>query len=135
MQSKQKKRMIQKLWGWICLAINCLVMSLHLTGQHGELLGGGILLAILTICYGVIKTQLDKLKGDISVASVAIEYICIYLITFLAGAKVASYILSVSVLISLVIATIVEILIFIFITYQGNIRRFFLQSKHKTQKS
>lgn len=134
MQSKQKKRMIQKLWGWICLAINCLVISLHLTGQHGELLGG-ILLAILTICYGVIKTRLDKLKGDISVASVAIEYICIYIITFLAGAKVASYILSVSVLISLVIATIGEILIFIFITYQGNIRHFFLQSKHKTQKS
>lgn len=131
----KKKRIIQKLWGWISLAINCLVLSVHLTDQYAELLGGCILLTILTIGYGVIKTQMDKLKGDISVASIAIEYICIYIITFLAGFKVTSYIPSVSVLIALVIATIVEILIFFFITYQGNIRRLLLQSKHKKQKS
>ena len=135
MQGKQKKRMIQKLWGWICMAINCFVVSLYLTDQHAEALGGGIFLAILTICYGVIKTHLDKLKGDTSLVSVTIEYICVYIITFLVGFKVASYIPSVSVLISLVIATIVEILIFFLITYQGNIRRFFLQCKHKKQKN
>lgn len=103
---------------------------MHLIGQNAELLTGGILLSVLTIGYGVIKTQMDKLKGDISVASVAIEYICIYIITFLGGYKVAAYIPSVSVLIALVIATIVEILILFFITYLGKIRRFFTKQKN-----
>ena len=127
MQNKQKKRLIQKLWGWICLSINCLVVSLHLIGENAELLTGGVLLSVLTIGYGVIKTQTDKLKGDISFAS---EYICIYIITFLGGYKVAAYIPSVSVLIALVIATIVEILILFLITYLGKIRRFFTKQKN-----
>lgn len=129
MQNKQKKRLLQKLWGWICLSINCLVVSLHLIGQNAELLTCGILLSILTVCYGVIKTQTDKLKGDISVASVVIEYICIYIITFLGGYKVAAYIPSVSVLIALVIATVVEILILFFIANLGKIQRFFCKTK------
>lgn len=131
MHNQQKKRMIQKLWGWVCLSINCLVASLHLTGQRPELLGGGILLSVLTICYGAIKTQMDKLKGDTSVVTVVIEYICVYIITFLAGFKMASYLSDVSVLIALVIASLVEMLIFLFITYWNAIRRIFCKRKSK----
>ena len=116
MQKQQKKRIIQKIWGWICLSINCLVMSLHLTGQYAEFLKYGILLSILTISYGVIKTHMDKLKGDMSVASIVIEYVCVYIITFLAGFKLANYLPSVSVLISLIITSLVEMLLFLFFT-------------------
>ncbi len=119
MQKQQKKRIIQKIWGWICLSINCLVMSLHLTGQYAEFLKYGILLSILTISYGVIKTHMDKLKGDMSVASIVIEYVCVYIITFLAGFKLANYLPSVSVLTSLIITSLVEMLLFLFFTYRA----------------
>ena len=133
MQREQKKRMIQKLWGWICVAINSLVMSLHLAGQHAELLNGGIVLSVLTILYGVIKTQADKRKGDLSVASIVIEYVCVYIITFLAGLKVMTHISSVSVLISLTIASIAEMLFFLLLTDWRAICRFFCQSKRGTR--
>lgn len=134
MHNQQKKRIIQKLWGWVCLSINCLVVTLYLSGQRAELLNGGILLSVLTICYGAIKTQMDKLKGDTSVATVAIEYICVYIITFLLGFKMASYLSSVSVLITLVVVSLAEMLIFLFITYWYAIRRFFFKSKQKNEK-
>ena len=131
MQKQQKKRIIQKLWGWICLSVNCFVMTLHLAGQHTEFLYGGILLFVLTIFYGVIKTQMDKLKGDTSIASIVIEYVCVYVITFLVGLKMADHLSSVSVLISLTIASITEILIFLLLTYWRAICHFFCQSKQK----
>ena len=118
MQKQQKKRIIQKIWGWICLSINCLVMSLHLTGQYTEFLKYGILLSILTIFYGTIKTQMDKLKGDTSVTSIVIEYVCVYIITFLAGFKLTNYLPSASVLISLIIASLAEMLLFLFFSYK-----------------
>ena len=127
----QKRRIIQKLWGWICLSINCLVMSLYLAGQHTQLLSGGILLSVLTICYGALKTQMDKLKGDTSVITVVIAYVCVYIITFLAGFKVASYLSDASVLNALVIASLAEMLIFLFITYWNAIRRIFCKRKSK----
>ena len=126
MKNKQRKQTIQKLWGWICLSVNCLVVALHLSGQF---LVGGILLSVLTACYGVIKTHLDKVKGDISVAAIAIEYVCVYIITFLLGLKVASSLASVSVLIVLAIVSLAEMLIFIFITYWRAICRFFCHIK------
>lgn len=131
MQNQQKKRIIQKLWGWICLSVNCFVMSFHLTGQHAEFLKGGILLSLLTICYGAIKTQMDKLKGDTSVASIVIEYVCVYIITFLIGFKLATYLPSVSVLISLIIASLAEMFLFLLFTYWRAICRFFFQRKQK----
>lgn len=134
MHNQQKKRIIQKLWGWVCLSINCLVVSLYLSGQHAELLNSGILLSVLIICYGAIKTQMDKLKGDTSIATVAIEYVCVYIITVLLGFKMASYLSSVSVLIALVVVSLAEMLIFLFITYWHAIRRFFFQSKQKNEK-
>ena len=124
MHNQQKKRVLQKLWGWACLSINCLVVSLYLSGQHAELLNGGILLCALPVCYGILKTQMDKRKGDISVAAVAIEYICVYIITFLLGFKTASYLSSVSVLIALAVASLAEMLVFLCITYWYAIRRF-----------
>ena len=127
MQTQQKKRMLQKLWGWICLSINCLVVALHLTGQRAELLSSGIFFSVMPICYGVIKTQMDKRKGDTSVISVAIEYVCVYIITFLLGFKMVSYLSSVSVMIALLIASVAEMLVFLLITYWHTIRRFFLQ--------
>lgn len=127
MQNQQKKRVIQKLWGWLCLSANCIVMTLHLAEQHAEFLKGGVILSILTICYGAIKTQMDKLKGDTSVASVVIEYVCVYIITFLIGFKMATYLSTVSVLISLIIASLVEMILFLFLTYWRAICRFFLQ--------
>lgn len=124
MQNRQKRQIIQKLWGWICLSVNCFVMTLHLAEQHAEFLKGGILLSLLTICYGAIKTQMDKLKGDTSVTSVVIEYVCVYIITFLIGFKLATYLSSVSVLIWLIIASLVEMIVFLLFTYWRAICRF-----------
>lgn len=134
MQNQQKKRIIQKLWGWICLSVNCLVVSLHLTEQYAEFLKGGILLSLLTICYGVIKSQMDKLKGDTSVASIVIEYVCVYILTFLMGFKLATNLSSVSVLISLIIASLAEISLFLIFTYWGAICSFFCQGKQKKRR-
>ena len=131
MQNQQKKRTIQKLWGWICLSVNCLVMSIHLTGQYAEFLKVGILLSLLIISYGAIKTQMDKQKGDTSVTSIVIEYVCVYIITFLMGIKLATNLPSVSVMISLIIATLAEMLLFLFFTYWRTICRFLCQGKQK----
>ena len=134
MYNLQKKRNMQKLWGWICLSINFLIVSLHLTNQDKKLLYGGILLSVLTICYGTIKTQMDKLKGDTAYVTIVIEYVCVYIITFLLGIKIASYILSVSVLIALVIASLTEILILVLIIYWQTIRHKFPLLRQNAQK-
>ncbi len=134
MMNQQKKRNLQKLWGWICLSINCLAVSFHLTGQYEELRKVAILLSLSPVCYGVFKTQMDKVKGDMSVV---IEYICVYIITFVLGFKMASDLSSVSVLITLVIVSFVEILIFLIITYWNFLRVFFSKktmSPRKTKK-
>lgn len=131
MQYQQRKRIVQKLWGWICLSANCLVASLYLVGQHPELLGGGVLLSVLTVCYGAIKTHMDRLKGDASIASIVMEYVCVYVITFLLGVKVVSYRSSISVLVALVFASIAEMLVFLLITYWHTIRRFFKIKQRK----
>lgn len=131
MGNQQKKRVLQKLWGWICLSVNCLVVSIYLSGQHAQLLNGGILLCALPVCYGILKTQMDKRKGDTSVAAVAIEYVCLYIITFLLGFKTASYLSSVSVLIALVIASLAEMLVFLFVTYWYGICRFLRNLKDR----
>ena len=134
MKSQQKKRIFQKLWGWICLSINCLVVSLHLTRQYTELRNVSIFLSVSPICYGAIKTQLDKLKGDTSVVTIAIEYICVYIVTFLLGFKIASYLSSVSVLIALVIVFFAEMSVFFTVTYWHVIHRFFSKTKRKSEK-
>ena len=134
MQNQQKKRTTQKLWGWICLSINCIVVSMHLAGQHAEFLNRGILFSVLIICYGAMKTQLDKIKDDTAVVSIAIEYVCVYILTFLSGFKIADYLSSFSVLIALVITSLAELLIFLFITYRYAVRRFFSQSRQNSDK-
>lgn len=74
---------------------------------------------------------MNKLKDDTSIASVAIEYVSLYIITFLLGFKTASYLSSVSVLIALVIVSLAEMLIFLFITYWLAIRRFLRGAKDR----
>ena len=125
MMNQKRKRIIQKLWGWFCLSINYLIMSLHLIRQNTALFYGGILVSVSTICYGALKTQADKLKGDTSVASIVIEYVCVYIITFLSGFEIASYFGAGSVLIVLAIASLVELLVFLIITNLLAIRHFF----------
>ncbi len=130
----QKKRIVQKLWGWICLAVNCFVVFLYLAEQREELLGVGILSSALTICYGVLKTHLDKLKGDTSLTSVVIEYVCLYIITFLLGLKATSDLSSLSVLIALAITSLFKICIFLLITYWCAIRQYFFRGNKEKKK-
>ena len=137
MMMNQKKRILQKLWGWTCLSINCLAVSFHLTGQYEELRKVAILLSLSPVCYGVFKTQMDKVKGDMSVVTVVIEYVCVYIITFVLGFKMASDLSSVSVLITLVIVSFLEILIFLIVNYWNYLRVFFSKktmSPRKTKK-
>ena len=134
MKYQQKKQIIQKLWGWGCLSINCLVVSIYLSESHTQLPNGGILLSVLPLCYGALKTQRDKLKGDTSIATIVIEYVCVYIITFLLGFKLASHLCSVSVLIALIIVSLVEILIFLLITYWHAIRRLWRKAYQKRQR-
>lgn len=124
MKIQQKKRIIQKLWGWICLSINCLIISIFISKEVADFLSKGILLSVSIICYGVAKTQADKIKDDLSGTSVVIEYICLCLITLLSAIKVSDYLSSFSVLIVLAMSSFLELLIFLFITYWHTIRRF-----------
>ena len=78
------------------------------------------------VVSGALKTQIDKVKGDMSVVTVVIEYICVYIITFVLGFKIASDLASISVLITLVIVAFVEILILLIIT-SWNFLRVFLK--------
>ena len=121
----KKTRVLQKLWGWVCLSINCIVLILQLAERVESSLGIGILISVSVLCYGVIKTLNDKQKDDLSVVSVLIEYICVYLITFMSAFKVAEYILSTDILIFLAIASLAELLVLWCITYRYAIRNFF----------
>lgn len=129
MKFQQKKSIILKLWGYVCLAINCFIISIFLAEKVSGFLGSGGILSILIIGYGAVKTQADKAKNDLSGTSVAIEYICVYLLTFLAAFKVMSYLSSFSLLIVLAISSLIEFIIFLFITYYHTIRHFFLKYK------
>ena len=132
MQHQKRKRIIQKLWGWICLAINCVILTVYLAEQRAELLGGGILSAVLIVCYGAMKTQMDKTKGDMSITSVVIEYGCVYIITFLAGLKVGYDLPSVSVLVALAIASVAELLVLLSVNYWDAIHRFVRKKRKHT---
>ena len=134
-KNQRKKRILQKLWGWICLSINCLVVSFHLTGQYEELRNVAIFLSASPVCYGALKTQIDKVKGDMSVVTVVIEYICVYIITFVLGFKIASDLASISVLITWVIVAFVEILIFLIITYWSFLRGFMKKTSSPIMKN
>lgn len=127
--NQKKKRIILKLWGWISLGVNCLVMFLHLAKERAEFLIPGIFLAISTIGYGIMKTKLDKRKGDISITPIVIEYVCVYLLTFIMGFKLADELISASVLISLMIASLIEMLLVLLFTYWRPVYRFFYQNK------
>ena len=125
MKMQQKKRIVQKLWGWFCLSINCLIMTLLLREKFADYLTSGILLSLSIFGYGVVKTQLDKSKNDLSGVSVAIEYICIYLITFLSAFKITALLSTVRLLPWLTIVSLIELLIFLLITYWHPIQKFF----------
>ena len=118
----KKKRIIQKLWGWVCLSINCLIITLFL----GEKVIGyplvGILLSLSFLCSGAAKTLSDKNKNDLSGGSVAIEYVCIYIITFLAAFKITEYLESAALLLLLIIVSLGELTVFVFVTYWNIIR-------------
>ena len=125
MKIQCKKRVVQKLWGWACLSINCLIMTLFLGEKFADYLMGGILLSLLILCYGVVKTQADKSKDNLSGISVAIEYVCVYIITFLSEFKVTENLSSFALLGVLAIASLSELLGFLLITYWDTIRNFF----------
>ena len=131
MRFHQKKRIIQKLWGYVCLAINCFIISIFLTEQVSNFLGSGGILSILIIGYGAVRARVDKVTNDLSGTSVAIEYICAYILTFLAAFEVLPYLSSFSLFIVLAISSLVEFIIFLFITYYHTIRRFFLKYKER----
>lgn len=128
MNHQQKKRILQKLWGWICLSINCIIMAIFLTHKFDDLRRAAIGLSVVIICYGIMKTIVDKNKNDLSGASVAIEYICVFILTFLSAFKVLEYLPSISLLITLVLSSVAELLVFLLITYWYVIRRFFSQA-------
>lgn len=124
MKIQQKQRIIQKLWGWICLAINILIITFFLSKKIVNFLCTGLLISVAIICYGFAKTLADRFKDNLSGTSVMIQYICMYVLTFLSVFRVSEYITSVSVLIVLVISCVLEFLVFLFITYWHVIRRF-----------
>ena len=127
MKYQHKKRIIQKLWGWICLAVNCMIISIFLAEKVADFLNKGMLLSILIVLYGISKLQADKAKSDLSGTSVVIEYICIFVITLLCAFRVSDDLSSLSVLIVSAISCSVEFAVFLLITYWHTIRRLFLR--------
>ena len=55
MKPLKKRRVAQKLWGWVSLSINYFIMALFLAEKHAGILGGGILLSAFTLYYGISK--------------------------------------------------------------------------------
>lgn len=133
MKVQKKRRIAQKLLGRISLSINGFVMVLFLVKKNTALLSGGILLFIVSLWHSVSRTSYDKSVDDLSKISIIIEYIAVYIITFLSAFKVAEYLSSVAVLIVLTIFSIAELLAFLLITYWYSILRFF-QKIRKLEK-
>lgn len=99
--------------------------------KFADYLIGGVLLSVLIFCYGVVKTQNEKNKDDLSGVSVAIEYICIYLITFLSAFKLTAHFSIIALLPWLTILSLVELFIFLLITYWRTVQKVFRKA-HKT---
>ncbi len=133
MQNQKTKRILQELWIWISISANCLIAALHLTEQ--EYRSRGILFAVMTMGFGVLKIWAEKDKGGISFARIVIDCVCMYILTFLVGINLASYLPTVSVLNVLGIAVIIETLIFLCITYWHRLCRFLFKSKQRNNKA
>ena len=129
MNAYQKKRILQKLWGWLCLSINCLIFTLYLANNIPQCPGIIVLLPLLVFNYGLGKTGSDIYKNDLTGISVAIEYIGICITTLVAIIKISSYLLSTSLIILSTIFAFIECLVFLLITYWYRISRFFTR-KH-----
>lgn len=128
MKHQQKRRILQKLWGWICLSVNCMVATLFLAHTDKEFLVSGAALSISTICYGFVKTYRDKSKDDLSGVSVAIQYICIYIITLVIALKLSDYLSSFSPLIYLSVISLIELLVVLVLTNWCVIKRILRKS-------
>ena len=128
MSHQQKKRILQKLFGWIFLSANCLVATLFLGDKNEHFLVRGLFLSALIICYGALKTYRDKRKSDFSGMSVAIQYICVYVITFVATFKLADYLSSIVLLTTMCVVSLTELLAFVVFTNWGDIKRIFRKS-------
>ena len=111
------------------MTINCVIISVFLAEKDTDFVNKGIFLSVLIIAYGISKIQADKTKNDLSGVSVAIEYICIYVITLLCAFRVAFLLSSLSVLIVCAISCLVEFMIFLLVTYWRIIRRLLLRMK------
>ena len=122
MKTLNKKRFLQKLWGWICLSINLLIIYIYMLEVNTEFPRFTVFLCVMPICYGTIKTYVDISKGDTSIAPIVIEYICVYILTFLIAFKIMPDLSSLSVFIVLLIAFVTEMLVFLLITYWYIIR-------------
>lgn len=129
MKVQQKKRAVQKLWGWACLSINCLIIALFLGEKVADYLTRGGLLSLVILCYGVIKTCSDMSKDNLSGTSVLVEYVCVYILTFLSAVKVVTYLSSIALLLWLVVVSLVELFVFLLITYWHTIRNFFRKTR------
>lgn len=131
MNIKLRKRIFQKLWGWISLSINFILISFFLGGKSVDLLIKGLILSVLTICYGISRTLADKYKNALSVDSVLVEYVGVFILTLLFCYAASTYLNSKLLIIVLAISFVFEVLVLLLITFWYPFKRFLIR-KRKT---
>lgn len=123
MKFQQRKQIFLKLWGWICLSLNCLIVATFLSDKNAKFLGVGIIISIAMLGYGVIKTYRDKIMHDFSGVSLAIQYVCTYIITLIMSLKASDYLASLIPIKTLAIASLLEMIVFLAIIWFRFIKR------------
>lgn len=110
------------------MPINCFYLTLIMAGKDTSFLFKGMAFVVLLLWQGVSRTQLDKAKDALSGMSVVVEYVGIYIMTFVSAVYVSTDIRSLVPLYVTIIISLVEILVFLLITYWYPIRRFVLKT-------
>ena len=124
MQLQQRKRIFLKLWGWLCLSLNCLIIAILVSEKNPNFLEKGIFISIVAFWLGIVKTHRDKILNDFSKVSLGIQYLCTYIITAGMAVKASNYLMSFVPIIVLASVSIVEMMIFCSILWFRAIQHF-----------
>ena len=128
LKNEQKKRIIQRMWAWICFALNILIVAFYLKDKK-ELFYGSLMLAVIVLNYGIGKINADIRKGDFSIEGVVIEYIGFFVITIMGAFKITEYLRTLSVLITIIVSSIVELMVLLILNNWSTISLFFSKKK------
>ena len=87
------------------------------------------MLAVIVLNYGIGKINADIRKGDFSIEGVVIEYIGFFVITIMGAFKITEYLRTLSVLITIIVSSIAELMVLLILNNWSTISLFFSKKK------